>query len=70
MDSQMTYPSEPLDHLRGSFEELAKRVAVESFGYTENDEFLNLESLPVRNADGNYVLEWVRGAWEIFKLTQ
>lgn len=68
MNTPTTFPPELLDHLRGSFEAMTEHVAVERFGYTATDDFLNLADLHVRNPDGQYVLEWVGAAWELFKL--
>jgi len=66
MSDKENYPAELLDHKRPEFELKIKRVAVESFGYQEGDSLLKL--VTERNLRGTYMAEWVRGAWEGFKL--
>ena len=68
MDSEQLFPIEVLDHKRPEFEQGLKSVAVERYNYSGND--AQLETLVERNRNGRYVVEWVRGAWEGFNLSQ
>lgn len=68
MDTEQSYPAEPLDHKRPEFEAGAKRIAIERFGYTAGDAML--KTILERNRSGRYVVDWVRGAWEGFNMAQ
>lgn len=60
------YPAELLDHKRDGFESAIKRTAVERYGYSNNAHMLEL--VVERVPRGDYAADWVRGAWEGFKI--
>lgn len=59
-----------LDALRIRFEKVIPAIAVKRFGYKPGDALL--KTLAERNGrgQGNYAVEWVRGAWEGFQLRE
>jgi len=66
MTDEQAYPVELLEAKRAEFEQGVKRIAVERFGYSAGDNTFYM--LIERNRNGRYAVEWVRGAWEGFKL--
>lgn len=62
------YPRETLEHKRADFETGIKKIAVERFGHTANDNTFYM--LIERNRNGRYAVEWVRGAWEGMMLAE
>jgi hypothetical protein len=46
---------------RTAFEVVARRLAIERYGYSERDALL--KTLFERRTDGRYSIDWVEGAW-------
>lgn len=65
---EQVYPRETLEHKRAGFEQGIKKIAVERFGHSANDNTFYM--LIERNRNGRYAVEWVRGAWEGLQLAE